>query len=160
MGPSITALSAASRKEADDIFVSAPLGERLAARGLIPSDSIAEILERQRRWGCRFGDVLIADGILKPVELAEALADRLGWLFVDLIAEPPDSSLIDDAHLDLYLMRLFVPWRQVGGVTIIACADPSVEFQRLAVRLYGLAVRIVVTSKFEVLWTAQRLAIR
>ena len=157
MGPSLMARVAPSISEAEDAFVSARLGERLAARGLLAPDAIDDILERQRRWGCRFGDVLIADGAVKPVELAEALADRLGLLFVDLIAEPPDPTLIDAAHLDLYIKRQFVPWRQVGGVTIIACVDPSPEFQRLAVRLYGLAVRIVVTSKFDIIWTTQRL---
>lgn len=54
-------------------------------------------------------------------------------------------------------LRLFVPWRQVGGVTVVACADPSPEFQRLAARLYGSNMRIVVTGKFDIIWTAQRL---
>ena len=157
MGTSPAALEKASATEAEGLFVSARLGERLAARGLLSADAIAGVLERQMRWGCRFGEVLIADGTIKPVELAETLADGLGLLFVDLIAEPPDENLIDAAHLDLYLLRLFVPWRQVGGAMVVACADPSPELHRLAVRLYGPNVRIAVTGKFDIIWTAQRL---
>ena len=157
MGTSPAALEKASAAEAEGLFVSARLGERLAARGLLSADAIAGVLERQMRWGCRFGEVLIADGAIKPVELAETLADGLGLLFVDLIAEPPDENLIDAAHLDLYLLRLFVPWRQVGGAMVVACADPSPELHRLAVRLYGPNVRIAVTGKFDIIWTAQRL---
>jgi hypothetical protein len=157
MGPSLTALGKASATEAEGRFVFTRVGERLAARGLISADAIQDVLERQRRWGCRFGEVLISDGVIRPIELAESLADSLGLFFVDIIAEPPDPDLIDVAHLDLYLSRLFVPWRQVGGVKVIACADPSPEFQRLAARLYGANIRIVVTGKFDIIWTVQRL---
>jgi hypothetical protein len=157
MVPSPASLGKVSVAEAGQATVSTPLGERLAARGLLSADAIPDVLDRQRRWGCRFGEVLIADGTIKPFELAETLADGLGLQFVDLIAEPPDESRIDPTHLDLYLLRLFVPWRKVGDVTIIACADPSPELHRLVACLYDANVRIVVTGKFDIIWTAQRL---
>jgi cellulose synthase/poly-beta-1,6-N-acetylglucosamine synthase-like glycosyltransferase len=157
MGPIPAPLGKVSATEAENRAVRARLGERLAARGLLSSDAIADVLDRQRRWGCRFGEVLIADGTIKPLELAETLADGLGLLFVDLIAEPPDESQIDSAHLDLYLLRLFVPWRKVADITIVATSDPSPELYRLAARLYGANVRIAVTGKFDIIWTAQRL---
>ena len=85
----------------------------MAARGLLSPDAIAGVLERQMRWGCRFGEVLIADGAIKSVELAETLAEGLGLPFVDLIHEPPDEDLLDAANLDLYLARLLIPWLPV-----------------------------------------------
>ncbi|HXJ01046.1 MAG TPA: glycosyltransferase family 2 protein [Micropepsaceae bacterium] len=157
MGPSPASLGQVSPSETESRFVSQRLGERLVARGLLAPDAIAGVLERQTIWGCRFGEVLIADGAIKPIELAETLAEGLGLPFVDLIHEPPDERLVDGAHLDLYLARLLIPWRQLGGVTIIACADPSPDLYRLAARLYGPDARIAVTGKFDIIWTAQRL---
>jgi cellulose synthase/poly-beta-1,6-N-acetylglucosamine synthase-like glycosyltransferase len=115
------------------------------------------VLSRQARWGCRFGEVLVADGTIKPMELAEALAEKLGLFFVDLIHEPSDENLADPAHIDLYLARLFIPWRQMGEAIVIACADPSPELHRLVSRLYGANVRFAVTAKFDIIWTVQRL---
>ena len=133
------------------------LGERLAQRGLISAEAIPALLDRQRRWGCRFGETLIAEGAIKPVELAESLADGLSLPFVDLIADPPDENLIEPARLALYLRYLFLPWRKIGATPIIACADPSPAMRRLVARLYGPRARIAITGKFDIIWTAQRL---
>src|SRR6476659_3134700 len=79
------------------------LGQRFVDRGLIPQSAIDEILELQRRWGCRFGEALIAKDLIKPVELAETLADALGARFVDLLHEPPEPELVDPDFADTYL---------------------------------------------------------
>ena len=135
----------------------ARLGERLAQRGLIAADQIPAILDLQERWGCRFGEALIAQGKIKPVELAETLADELGLPFADLIADPPDESLIDPGAHDSYLGNLFLPWRKIGDAVIVACADPSPEMRGFVTRLYGAQTRIAITGKFDIIWTAQRL---
>jgi hypothetical protein len=144
--------------EAAAAYVSEPrLGERLAARGLLPRESVPNILRLQRRWGCRFDEVLVATGWVTPVELAEALAEDLGVAFADLTAEPPDAGLCEKEHADLYLRNLFVPWRRIGDAMVVACADPSPQLQRLIGQLYGPRTRIAVTSKFDVIRTVQRL---
>jgi hypothetical protein len=141
----------------ESAFASAPrLGQRFVDRGLIPESSINEVLELQRRWGCRFGEALIAKDLIKPIELAETLAESLGARFVDLLHEPPDPELIHPEFADLYLKSLFVPWRMIGSTRLIACADPCPEVRRLIAKLYGPDARIVITGKFDVIWTAQR----
>jgi hypothetical protein len=136
---------------------SARLGERLAQRGLIAADQIQPTLHLQERWGCRFGEALIAQGRIKPVELAETLADALGLPFADLIADPPDESLIDPRERDSYLANLFLPWHKIGEALVVACADPSPELRRFVTRLYGAQTRIAITGKFDIIWTVQRL---
>ena len=117
-------LDNASAGEAGELVVPAlRLGERLAGRGLLAAEAIPAILERQRRWGCRFGEALIADGTIKPVELAEVLAEGLGLPFLDLIADPPDDDLIDAADLDpLACFRLTRTW---GLPFYIGCLLPG-----------------------------------
>ena len=133
------------------------LGEILAQRGLLEPASIPAILKAQQRWGCRFGEAMIAQGAITPVELAEVLAERCELPFADLIAEPPDATLCKASEIDLYLRHLFLPWRSVGGAAIIACADPSPEMRALARRLYGPRALLVVTAKFDIIWAVQRI---
>ena len=133
------------------------LGERLVERGRLNPQAIEAVLERQKRWGCRFGEALLADGTIRPFELAEALADGWGLPVADLTAEPPDRALCDASHIDLYLGRLFLPWRLVGGVTVVACADPTEATRRIIAQLYGPQTRIAITGKFDIIWTAERM---
>ena len=132
------------------------LGERLAARGILALDAIPAVLQKQQLWGCRFGEALLAEGHIRAPELAESLAESMGLVFLDLVDHPPDESLLEDGHLDLYLNRLFVPWRRVGEAPVIACADPSPEMRAFIGKLYGRSARMAVTAKFDVIWTVQR----
>jgi hypothetical protein len=133
------------------------LGERLARRGLIKADRIPKILDSQKRWGCRFGEAMIAEGAISGVQLAESLADGFGLLFVNLIADPPDPALSSPSDIDAYLQDLFLPWRMVGEATIVACANPSPEMREFAARRYGPLTRIVVTAKRDITWSVERL---
>ena len=54
------------------------LGERLARQGLIKADRIPKILDSQKRWGCRFGQAMIAEGSISGIDLAASLADGFG----------------------------------------------------------------------------------
>ena len=133
------------------------MGERLAALGHIPRSLIATTLENQRRWGCRFGEALVAEGAINAHTLANALADSTGRNFVDLGADPPDRSLSRAEDRYLFLSKLFLPWRKIGDVLVIACADPSPEIERVIAERYGPSARIAVTGKFDILWATQSL---
>lgn len=133
------------------------LGTRLADRGLLPREAIANVLALQARWGCRFGEALIALGLVTPQEFAEVLAEDLGVPFADLVADPPDPALCDAADIDLYLRYLFLPWQVVGKSVVVACANPNPALDRLIRQLYGERTRIAVTAKFDIIWTVQRL---
>jgi cellulose synthase/poly-beta-1,6-N-acetylglucosamine synthase-like glycosyltransferase len=53
---------------------------------------------------------------------------------------PPDPALAQDACLDEYLIRLFLPWRQTGGGMIAASADTSPENRAWLAARHGVTV--------------------
>ncbi|MEM9476458.1 MAG: glycosyltransferase family 2 protein [Pseudomonadota bacterium] len=44
---------------------------------------------------------------------------------IDLERDPPDPRLIDRLGADVCLRHGLVPWRRVGGATVVACADAA-----------------------------------
>ena len=131
--------------------------EGLAGKSLLSPAALSNVLRLQRRWGCRVEDVLLATGLVTPVELAEARAAQLGVPFADLTDDPPDADLSKKGDLDLYLRNLFIPWRRVGDGVVVACTDPGPGLVKLVTELYGPRTRIAVTSKFDVIHSVQRL---
>jgi len=134
----------------------ATIGAQLHARGLITLEQIEEALALQKRWGVRFGDVVLARGWVRPVDFYRTLAETFGLPFVDLLKTPPDASLLSEEDADEYARLLLVPWGRVEGRVMVATADPGPEAMLFARRRFGADVRFVVTGKFDVLWTLQR----
>lgn len=132
------------------------IGAQLHARGLITLEQIEEALALQRRWGVRFGDVVLARGFVRPFDFYRVLAETFGLPFVDLLKTPPDASLMAEADADEYARLLLVPWGAADGRVLVATADPGPEALLFVRRRFGAEARLVVTSKFDVLWTLQR----
>ena len=133
------------------------LGELLIQKGLLTQDQLDEALELQRRWGSRLGDVILTMGWLRPLEFYPALAAHFDLDFVDLLKEPVDGALLDPGQLMEYSNALYLPWRQEGDTLWVATADPTApaveELQRTRPD-----VRLVGTSKFDIIWELQRVA--
>lgn len=137
-------------------FSSPPIGELLIANGLLRLDQLERALELQRQWNVRFGDIVISQGMVKPRDFYRTLADRFGLAFMDLMEARPDPTLARAEHMDDYARLLLLPWRRQGGQVIVATADPGPEALLFARRHFGPDVWMVVTSKFDILWTLQR----
>jgi len=138
--------------------VSAPrIGTLLVDKGLITPTQREEALSLARRWNVRVGEVVVAMGWVRPIDLYRTLAAHAGALFVDLLQVPPDSELLDSADAEVYTTRLTMPWRRLAtGRLTVATADPSPETDRFARGKWGSDIQIVVTSKFDIIWTVQR----
>ncbi len=136
---------------------SPPIGEMLIANGLLRIDQLERALELQRKWNVRFGDIVISQGMVKPRDFYRTLADRFGLAYMDLMEARPDQSLARVEHMDDYSRLLLLPWRQQGGQVIVATADPGPQALLFARRHYGPDVWMVVTSKFDILWSLQRI---
>ena len=54
--------------------------------------------------------------VLQPIQAAP----------IDPVAEPPDIRLIDTLGADLCLKHAVLPWRHIGGATVILCADVAI----------------------------------
>ena len=133
------------------------IGALLVDRGIITPAQREQALELASRWQVRFGEVVIAMGWVKSYDLYRTLAAHIGVPFVDLLAEPPDVSLLTADDAALYTARLVIPWRRrEDGRLVVATADPGPAATDYVRSKWGDGVEFVVTSKFDIIWTTQR----
>jgi cellulose synthase/poly-beta-1,6-N-acetylglucosamine synthase-like glycosyltransferase len=105
------------------------IGQLLVARGALDPGDLVKALALKGRQEARLGEILLTHGMVSEAELYGALAEQWKAQVVDLIAEAPDPRLIDAAGADYCVRHRIVPWRRVGGGTVIATARPE-EFAR------------------------------
>jgi len=125
-----------------------PLGQRLVAMGALDPGDLVRALALQTREDARLGTILLAHRMVSPSTLQSALAAQWGAEVVDLDAEPPDTRLIDRIGAPTCLTEGLVPWRRVGGVTVIATARPErFETRRPALESRFGPVAVALTSE-------------
>ncbi|WP_246831949.1 glycosyltransferase family 2 protein [Thioclava sp. F36-7] len=107
-----------------------PLGQILLDRGAIDPGDLLKAAALRQREDVRLGDILLANGWVREADLLAALAEQWHASVVDLQACPPDPRLIDAVGAELCLRHAMVPWRRVGGVTLIGTARPE-DFEAL-----------------------------
>lgn len=101
------------------------LGEILVARGAVSRRRLKAALRRQRRVGAPLGEILCASGAVRRADVLAALAEQRARPFIDLEAQPPDPSLMDEGDLIHCLQRRALPWRREEGRLVFAAADPG-----------------------------------
>ncbi|WP_445682529.1 glycosyltransferase [Radicibacter daui] len=135
--------------------LSPPIGELLVAKGLLPLPQLEEALRLQQTWHVRFGDIILSKGWVRPRDFYRTLAERFSLDFVDLIETPPDADLVRSGQKEDYTRLLLLPWRKEGETTVIATAEPGPDVLLYVRRNFGRNTRLVVTSKFDILWNLQ-----
>lgn len=111
-----------------------PLGQILLEMGAVSPGDLIKALALRNRQDVRLGDILLTHGWVTEAGLMAGLARQWKTAVVDLYAEPPDPRLIDDIGPETCLSDCMVPWRRIGGTTVIATARPE-EFHALRNRL-------------------------
>lgn len=102
-----------------------PLGQILLDMGAVsPTDLLQAIVMRDRQQ-VRLEDALLSNGWVSEADLMAALARRWQAPVLDLLAERPDPRLIDAIGAETCLGLSLVPWRRIGGQTVIATARPD-----------------------------------
>lgn len=134
-----------------------PIGQMLLERGLLTPEQLQAALAEQRASGARLGQVLLGRGWVRALDFYSALAEHLGLPFVNLLKAPPDPALFDPARMDEYAESLYLPWQRRGDSLWIVTAEPSDPLLETLRQRYGSGVRFAVTSRFDILWTIQRL---
>ena len=71
------------------------------------------------------GRILLATGAISQVDLASALSAQSGLGQADLAAVPPDPELLRGIDPYRCLALEAVPWQQIGGVRVVAIANPD-----------------------------------
>ena len=133
-----------------------PILEALRARGVSPT-MLSAAVRAAEEAGRPLRDVLVDDGIVTEVELAEALAQAYGLNSVDLVGYPIDAAAT--AKIPIGLARR----HRVLGISIdddeivVAVADPGDVLALDDVRAAtGLSVRPVVAARDELLKAIER----
>ncbi len=107
-----------------------PLGQILADLGELSPGDLLKAVALSAREDAKFGDILLANGMVSDAGLCHGLAIQFGCEVADFSATPPDARLIDRFGADRCLREGFVPWKRAGGATVIASCRPE-DFARL-----------------------------
>jgi cellulose synthase/poly-beta-1,6-N-acetylglucosamine synthase-like glycosyltransferase len=107
-----------------------PVAAQLLRTGVVSADDMLRALAHRGRETGRLPDVLRARGLVVERDLLQAQAQGWGIRLIDLATALPDPRLIDLVGAADCLRHGLVPWRHVGGVTVVAMSQPE-DFRRL-----------------------------
>jgi cellulose synthase/poly-beta-1,6-N-acetylglucosamine synthase-like glycosyltransferase len=133
------------------------LGTRLLKAKHISERSLHEALALQEKRGGLLGDILKGLGAVSPKELSQTLADQHALKYVDLIAAPPEESLLSDAELNEYIAHGFLPWRYENGRLYCAVMKYTLEVRKYITERFGENTAIVFTSQRDICWTIEHM---
>lgn len=110
------------------------LGRILYDRGLISATDAMAAQGLQKSRNARFGELLVAEGLVSEGDVVEALAEQFHAQHVSLAHTPPDPVAIGKLSARFCLENGVCAWSSVGGMTFIATANPT-DFERVRARL-------------------------
>ncbi len=110
------------------------IGEILLDRGALSKADLERAIAIQSGEDARFGDILLAHNMVTSQDLYDGLSYQYNTMVADLRAEPPDVRLIDSLGASTCIRKGVVPWKRVGGATVIICSRPK-EFTRIAAEM-------------------------
>ncbi|MEJ1999891.1 MAG: glycosyltransferase [Maritimibacter sp.] len=123
----------------------------MATSGALAPADLARAVALQQREDARFGEILLAQGMVTPDQLYQALAQQYHADLVDLRAEPPDVRLIDQLGVEFCIQHAVLPWQHTGGATVLICARPD-EFETVRAFMpedFG-QVRLAIAPEIEI----------
>jgi len=101
------------------------LGQMLVEDGaLSPSDQV-RTLAMQARLEARFGDILLAHGLIDHNRLYATIAQQYDCEIADLETDPPDIRLIEIFGVERCLRHGVLPLRKIRGKVVVATARPE-----------------------------------
>jgi len=128
------------------------LGECLIQAGLITEDDLQSALSEHKRTGERLGAVLVRLNLATERQIAKALAYQLGFPYLNLAENPPDTAAVTLIAKDVALKRSCVAVRLDKNLLTVAMADPllfslvqDLEFQT------GYRIKQVVATRADIL---------
>lgn len=127
------------------------LGVALLRDGLVHGDALVAALAQQARLRGRVTDIVLSRAALPPDQMYAALAAHWDTSVIDPARHPPDLHLIDHLGAGACLRKSMLPWRNVGGATVIATAEPE-DFDMHSDHLTALfgPVAMAITSRAAV----------
>jgi type IV pilus assembly protein PilB len=128
------------------------IGECLIQAGLISEDDLQVALAEHKKTGERVGAVLVRLNLATEKQITKALAYQLGFPYVSLGDEPPDTAAIVLISKDVALKRVCVAVTLEKNLLTVAMSDPllfslvqDLEFQT------GYRIKQVVATRTDIL---------
>ncbi|MFH1463162.1 MAG: glycosyl transferase family protein [Pseudomonadota bacterium] len=112
----------------------APLGERLVAEGLLEPGQLTEALAEQAHSGGFLGELLLQRGWVGHADLHPRLADLCDWSFAPLAPEAVDPAHLRTLGYGFCALYRLVPLRAEAGAPVVLAAA-----QRLSTEALGRA---------------------
>ncbi|MFZ5353584.1 MAG: GspE/PulE family protein [Bacillota bacterium] len=127
------------------------LGDLLVEAGLITSEQLSYILQRQKATGKKIGELLIDEGVIQEKQIIEVLEFQLGIPHMDLekyYIDPEIPKLINE---NLARRHMLIPVRKERDKLIVAMADPLNIFARDDVQIAtGMEVEPVISTRNDI----------
>ncbi|WP_372992208.1 glycosyltransferase family 2 protein [Sulfitobacter sp.] len=101
------------------------LGRILVNADLIDQADLVLALEHQRTINVPLGELLVAQGLITPTQVSQALAIQHQLQLVDLVADPPKPTMGKHISAQDCLRLGIVPWRSVGNIVLVATSTPD-----------------------------------
>lgn len=127
-------------------------GDLLIANGLITDTQLEEALEHQRQSGGRLGEVLVGMGVLQEQALADALAEYFGLAVLNLRRDSVDPAVLAFVPEEIAREHMAIPIRLDGDGLFIAVAEPSEEMRLLLCKATGRSVRLMIAPLSDIRW--------
>ena len=129
-----------------------PLGRHLVNAGVISASDLIHALNQQRQIEAPLGEILIAEDLVDPETVLDALALQYNAQRIDLRVDPPDERLSTLLPPEFCVRHQIVPWQQLGDAILIATSRPD-QLDRLRPHLPDLidAVLPVIASEDSIL---------
>lgn len=101
------------------------IGEILVAQGALSSAELERYLPQHAAKGLRIGEYLVAENVIKPMQLVEALATQADADYADAInVEDLNLDLLDHLPITFARARNMLPLRMTDHGAEVAVVDP------------------------------------
>jgi general secretion pathway protein E len=101
------------------------LGELLIEEKLITSEQLGEATRIQSQHGGRLPEILVAQGFLKPQDMAAVLSVKLNVPFIDLQRHKVQPEALRLIPEDIARKHMLIPLDVVGNSLVVVMADPQ-----------------------------------
>jgi glycosyltransferase XagB len=135
-----------------------PLGQSLLETGLITPQQLERAREHARREGGMLGRHILLETGLNRRHIYSALARQWEAPMLDLVAEPPEETLLMQLRFNDRFEPPWVPWRMEGAVlTVATTVAPSAEIcAEAAERFAAEKVLFRTTTDWDINQAVQR----
>lgn len=127
------------------------IGEILVEKGVIQRHQLKRALEIQADEKIHIGKILVTEDFLRNRELHEAIAERFGLEFIDLLTDPPEYHLMTPNLRHEYFAMQAVPYRAEEGYITLATTGINDDLKIWAGKTYpGYQIKFVITSPYDI----------